>query len=122
MNLAKLRHILKNRVNYFQDDIWGWELADLYVAHGKIVTNRAVPNLLNKKEVGNGVSCKRLITMLLQNDWCRTSGRGTGKRKASLERLACCVDYSGPSMMRMLAQFYSIFDANRRCFISSAVE
>ena len=77
-------------VNLCPDDTWGWELTDLYVAHREIVTNRAVPNLLNKKEIGNGASCKRLITMLLQNGWCRTSwGRGTEKqisqpRKAGL--------------------------------------
>ena len=28
-----------------EDDTQGWELADLYVARGEIVTNRAVPNL-----------------------------------------------------------------------------
>ena len=32
-------------VNLFQDDTWGWELTDLYVAYGESVTNRPVPNL-----------------------------------------------------------------------------
>ena len=71
--------ILQTSGNQFQDDTRSWELADLYVAHGEIVTNRAVPNLLNKNGVGNRVSCKYLISMLLQNGWCRTSGVGDRK-------------------------------------------
>ena len=80
MKIATFRRFSKPQVNLSQDDTWGWELADLYVAHGEIVTNRAVPNLLNKNGVGNRVSWKCLISMLLQNDWCRTSGRGALKR------------------------------------------
>ena len=95
MKIATFRRFSKTRVNLSQDDTWGWELADLYVIHREIVTNEPVPNL---------------------------KGGGQTNEKASLERQACCVDYSGPALMRMFAQFYSIFDANRRCFISSAVE
>ena len=62
MNIDTFHGFSKPQVNLLQDDTWGWELTDLYVAHGEIVTNRAVPNLLNKKGVGNRVSCKCLIS------------------------------------------------------------
>ena len=65
IKIATLRHIPKTRVNIFQDDTWGWELTDLYVAHGEIVTNRLVPNLV---------------------------GGGQTNEKTSPERLACLVD------------------------------
>ena len=45
VKLATFRLISKTLVNLFQDDTWSWELTDLYVAHGEIVINRAVPNL-----------------------------------------------------------------------------
>lgn len=43
-------------VNLFQDDTWGRELTDLYVAHGEMVTNRSVPNLAKKVGLGTGRS------------------------------------------------------------------